>query len=187
MTTPDEHTRAARLAAFEGLVAAYEAPLLRYAGRILRDANAAQDVVQDAFLRLFRLWTAPLEPGPVLSAWLYRVTHNSAVDHLRREARRRLLHLRHAEEQPQDRPPDLGAGARVSDEALAAARALRQLSLREQQVVILKVYEEKSYREIGAITGLSESNVGFILHHAMRKMAAALNPKSDGGGGAATS
>lgn len=185
MSTPDENTRA-RLDAFDCLVATYEAALLRYARRILRDSNAAQDVVQDAFLRLFRVWTSPFEPGPALSCWLYRVTHNSAVDHVRRESRRSLLHLRHAEEHPRELPPDRGTESRVSDEARAAERALRRLSLREQQVVILKVYEEKSYREIGEITGLSESNVGFILHHAMRKMAAMLSSEA-GAGGPATS
>ena len=48
------------------------------------------------------------------------------------------------------------------------------MSLREQQLVILKVYEEMSYKEISEITDLTVSNVGYILHHAMRKMADAL-------------
>ena len=37
--------------------------------------------------------------------------------------------------------------------------------------MILKVYEEKSYREISEITELTEGNVGYILHHAMKKLA----------------
>jgi RNA polymerase sigma-70 factor (ECF subfamily) len=63
--------------------------------------------------------------------------------------------------------------------ALRARSALRSLSPREQQLVILKVYEEKSYREISEITGLTSGNVGYILHHAMRKMAQLL--KKGGG------
>lgn len=169
-------TSGERLAAFERVVQAYEAPLLRYAARILRDRDAAQDVVQNTFLRFLRQWKESWEPAPALSGWLYRVTHNGAVDHVRRESRRHLLHHRHAECEPQDLPPDRGAAFRLSDEAAAAARALRQLSLRDQQLVILKVYEEKSYREISEITGLTVSNVGYILHHAMKKLAAALEP-----------
>jgi len=56
---------------------------------------------------------------------------------------------------------------------------LRTLSAREQQLVILKVYEEKTYKEISEITGLSAGNVGYILHHAMKKMSQVL--KQDGG------
>ena len=62
----------------------------------------------------------------------------------------------------------------MSADAEQASAALQTLGLREQQLVILQVYEEKSYREISDITGLTVSNVGYILHHAMKKMAAEL-------------
>jgi len=169
--------RAERRTAFEAVVAHYEAPLLRYAARVLNDADTAQDVVQEAFIRLLRHWHEPLEPGAKLSNWLYRVTHNCAVDQVRRLSRRHLLHLRLADETPDHAPPDRGEAFRRSDAAERAAQALQHLSLRERQLVILKVYEEKSYREISEITGLSVGNVGFILHHAMKKLAAALGGK----------
>ncbi len=179
MSSPGKDPRAAKVAALDRLMAAYEAPLLRYAGRILRDPAAAQDVVQNTFLRFLRSRPRAWEPGPALASWLYRVTHNEAVSHLRRESRRRLLHRRHAETHPTELPPDLGPAARVSDEGLAAARALGRLTLREQQLVILKVYEQKSYKEIGDITGLTGSYIGYLLHHAMRKMAADLRREAD--------
>lgn len=53
------------------------------------------------------------------------------------------------------------------------------LNHREQQLVILKVYEEKSYREISGITGLTVGNVGYILHHAMKKLARHLREESN--------
>ena len=160
-------------AAFEVIVAHYEARLIRYAARITGSADAAQDVVQDAFIRLFRRWKDALEPSPQLSSWLFRVTHNRAVDAVRKRSRWSDVEKRHADEQPETVPPDRGADFRISDQAARAEEALRTLSAREQQLVILKVYEEKSYKEIGEITGLTTGNVGYILHHAMRKMAAA--------------
>jgi RNA polymerase sigma-70 factor (ECF subfamily) len=163
-----------RLAAFESVVSAYEGPLLRYAARVLRDPAAAEDVVQETFLRLFKRWADPLAPSPPLGSWLYRVAHNCAVDHLRREARRSLLHLRHARRDEQTVPPDRGRDFRVGEDAARAAEALKTLGLRERQIVILKVHEEKSYREISEITGLTTGNIGFILHHAMKKLAAEL-------------
>lgn len=162
------------MAAFEAVVRRYEAALLRYAARMTCDSNAAEDVVQDTFIRLFRKWNGGLEPSPMLSSWLYRVAHNCAVDHLRRETRRRDLHLRQAEETDETVEPDGGPGRPIGEAAERAAAALKKLDMRERQLVVLKVYEEKSYREIGDITGLTVGHVGYILHHAMKKMAAEL-------------
>lgn len=174
MSTSKRNKQAKRLAGFEACVAEYEAALLRYATRIVNNPDIAQDVVQNAFVRLFRKWRETLAPSAKLSAWLYRVVHNCAVDYLRSESRRRMLHHRHAEEQPSSVPANRGKGFQISAAAAQAAQALKRLPLREQQLVVLKVYEEKSYKEIGAITGLSVSNVGYILHHAMKKLAAIL-------------
>jgi len=174
MARAPRELKAERLRAFEAVVAAYEGALLRYATRVTRNANAAQDIVQETMIRLLRSWRDALTPSPQLSSWLYRVAHNCAVDHMRKESRRHLLHTRHAEESILSSPPNRGRGDRVSDEAQQAAAALQVLSLRERQLVILKVYEGKSYREISEITGLSVGNVGYILHHAMKKLAAEL-------------
>lgn len=162
------------MAAFDAIVSEYEGALIRYAARIVHHHDAAQNVVQDTFIKLFKNWDDDLAPSPKLSSWLYCVAHNCAVDHLRRESRRHLLHLHHAREHDDFTGPDRGEGFAISDEADQAARALRTLTLREQQLVILKIYEEKSYAEIGEIAGLSVGNVGYILHHAMKKLAAEL-------------
>lgn len=162
-----------KLAAYRRIVDAFEGVLLRYATRLTNNATSAQDVVQNAFVKFIRNWKGPLEVGGETSAWLYRVVHNEAVDYVRGESRLQKLHAEHggeclARETP---PPD------PSDAALNAARALDALSPRERELVILKVYEEKSYKEIADITGLSVSNVGVILHGAMKKLAAKLGRK----------
>jgi RNA polymerase sigma-70 factor (ECF subfamily) len=163
--------KAKRREAFERVVNEYESALLRYGTRLLRNPDAAQDVVQEAFIRLFRKWKDELAPSPQVSSWLYRVVHNCAVDYLRKVTRRQALHQRHAKEQPHMVAPDRGTGFRISEAAARAAAALDILKERERQLVILKVYEEKSYREIADISDLTVSNVGYILHHAMKKLA----------------
>ncbi len=177
MTNEKQPTRPSRAEPnnkdFEALVSRYEGPLLRYVTRILRDADAAQDVVQNTLIKLLKRWKDALEPSPQMSAWLYRVAHNGAVDYIRKESRKRDLHVRHSEEVKTGETlamPEI----RERSEALELAESLLGvLSLREQQLVVLKVYEEKSYRELSAITGLGQGNVGYILHHAMKKMAQA--------------
>jgi len=76
-----------------------------------------------------------------------------------------------SEEKDHTVQPNRGEAFRISDEAARAVKALHTLSLRDQQLVILKIYEGKSYKEISDITELTVSNVGYILHHAMKKMA----------------
>ena len=174
MARDRQQRKADQVAAFEAIVSHYEVRLIRYVSRIVSSEGAAQDIVQDTFIKLFRKWQDKLEPGPRISSWLYRVAHNRAVDHIRKQSRRHELHQRHAGEQPDFAPPNRGAGFRLGEDAARAAAALDTLNERERQLVVLKVYEEKSYKEIGEITGLTTSNVGYILHHAMKKMATVL-------------
>ena len=83
---------------FEAIVSEYESALLRYAARIVGGPNAAQDVVQNTFLKLFKHWNEGATPSRQLAAWLYRVTHNCAVDFLRKETRRQNLLKSHGEQ-----------------------------------------------------------------------------------------
>ncbi len=160
-----------RIAAFEVIVSHYEGRLINYVARIVNSEAVAQDVVQDSFIRLFRKWKDELEPGPKVSSWLYRVAHNRAVDYIRKQSRKSELHKRHAKECPDSIAPNRGEGFRVGDKAALAATALKTLDEREQQLIVLKIYEEKSYKEISEIMGLSSGNVGYILHHALKKLA----------------
>jgi RNA polymerase sigma factor (sigma-70 family) len=159
----------ARVAAFEAVVHHYESRLLRYASTIVNNPDLAQDVVQDAFIKLFRHWRAAFEPGAALSSWLFRTTHNSAVDLIRKYERRHKVEQEHHEvvaDTVVQHPATVDA-----DGTQRVAAALRALPVRDRELVVLKIYEEKSYKEISAITGLSVGNVGYILHHAMRKLA----------------
>ncbi|MFU8781096.1 MAG: RNA polymerase sigma factor [Kiritimatiellia bacterium] len=161
-----------RAAAFEGVVHHYESRLLRYATSIVNNPDLAQDVVQDVFIRLFRKWRESFAPSAALTSWLYRTTHNCAVDVIRKYERRHKVEQEHQAMIPEPMVlhpagENVAAGQRVS-------AALGALPARDRELVVLKVYEEKSYKEISAITGLSVGNVGYILHHAMRKLADAL-------------
>ncbi len=181
MAGEPQRAGAKRREALNTLVATYESALLRHAARLTGNAAAAEDVVQNAFIKLIRRWRDPLDPSPQLAAWLYRVVHNEAVDHIRREARRHEMHASHA----RDCATRMAAAARPplepSERAKAAAAALARLSERERLLVTLKVYEDKSYREIAVIAGLSVGNVGYILHHAMKKLARILQGEGEDG------
>ena len=134
---------AERTRRMEAIVAEHETVLLRYAARILSNPHAAQDVVQNVFIKLFRNWQTTPQPAQQLKGWLFRVTHNEAVDHIRRESRLKLLHTRDAEESAMACPDGLHCGESVEERKAAVLRHLRRLHPREQQVVLLRMQQEQ--------------------------------------------
>ena len=148
----------------DAIITEYEAPLLRYASGLLRDPHAAQDVVQNAFIKLFRQWAPGKQPAESLRPWLYRVTHNEAMDYLRSRKRLAFLHWKQAQEPVQ--APDPAGDERI-EQVLAA---VRRLEVHEQQVVLLRLQEGLSYEDIARVTGRTTGNVGCILHHAVKKL-----------------
>jgi RNA polymerase sigma-70 factor (ECF subfamily) len=161
--------------AMEGLMAEHETGLLRYATRILNDLVAAQDVVQDAFIKLFLHSKSGKEQTGKASSWLYRVTHNNAIDYIRRESRLRDLHRKTKEEACAREGTSQLDEMSSDDKMEMVMKHLRVLKPHEQQVLVLRLQEGKSYREIGDITKRSEGNVGCILHHAVQKLSDSLN------------
>jgi len=162
-----------RAGLMETVVAEHESGLLRYAARLLNSRSAAEDVVQSVFIKLFRAWGEGLRPSERLKAWLYRVTHNEAVDHIRRESRLQELHARHAAEQPADCPDGVNC-AGPEEKRQEVLLHLQGLDPREQQVLLLRLEEGLSYKEIADVTGRTVGNVGNILHHAVRKLSVSL-------------
>ena len=162
--------------AIEALFAALEAPLLTYALRLLADATAAEDVVQEAFMRLHTHIAEVREPR----GWLYRTVHNLALNHQRQ--RRKLVPLTAPEaggEEPG--PGDLPDPQLLPDEAIARWEGIGLVRLgiaalepRQRLLVELKFRENLSYQEISDRTGLSVGNVGYLLHHTLKSLAAEL-------------
>src|SRR5689334_19503905 len=101
-----------------GVVARYESPLTLYAARLLGDAEAARDVVQETFLRLCVQDRAALEPR--LAEWLFTVCRNRALDVLRKESRMTRL----SDEQVDQRPSDDPSPPEVAERRESAARVL---------------------------------------------------------------
>lgn len=165
----------------ETIISEHEAALLRYASRILSNPFAAQDVVQNVFIKLCQKWKHGWRPSSHLRNWLYRVTHNEAVDHIRRESRRQALHEKAAEEYLSEEAPVADSAEERRERVLAE---LKRLHPREQQVVLLRLEEGLSYARIAEITGRTEGNVGNILHHAILKLSSGMARESAARGGA---
>lgn len=109
------------------------------------------------------------------------MTHNEAVDHIRKESRRKELHEKQAQEQPESCADGIHCEAPDEERRLAVLAQIGKLHAREQQVLFLRFEEGLSYAEIAGITGRSEGNVGNILHHAIQKLADKVNVRKAAG------
>ncbi len=160
----------------------YQQSLLRFVTSFLGDPHAAQDVVQETFLRVAR------SPKQLLKAknrhnWLLRVARNTGIDRIRKDARVRKYTHAYEEQVARRTAADAVRPAdAVETEELYehVFKEINRLSPRVRDVVLLKIQEEKTYREISEITGLSVTNVGFILHRALKELSVRLqNSRGD--------
>jgi RNA polymerase sigma factor (sigma-70 family) len=154
----------------EGVLARYERRLLGYALRWVGDAEAARDVTQEFLLRLCRHRIALDDPR--LGPWLFRVGRNLAIDHLRKERpMHRLDDLAFAPPAAADAPEEGAAREEASGRLL---EQVRRLPSRQQEMVWLRFRGGLSYREIAEVCRTSVSNVGVLLHAALRTLRARL-------------
>ncbi len=117
--------------------------------------------------------TAPrhssLDPSDArhVEAWLFTVTRNRALDHVRKYSR--IIAMPMPEERPSHAPsPDEELATR--DSANSLLKLLDTLTPNQREVVRLKFQNDLSYKEIADITGLTVTNVGFLLHIGLKKL-----------------
>lgn len=148
------------------VVGRYERPLLAYACRMLGgDRSAAQDAVQETFLRLCRADRGSIEPR--LAAWLFSVCRSRVID------MQRTQHDTPTDPTSFDFPdpkPDVSEAVSDAEDKRMLSDCLARLSARQQEVLRLRLDAGLSYREIAEVTGLTVGNVGFQLHEAVRNL-----------------
>ncbi|MEY4385386.1 MAG: hypothetical protein RLY20_669, partial [Verrucomicrobiota bacterium] len=163
----------------EVLFAALESPLLGYALRLVGERSVAEDLVQEAFMRLHVQFAEVRESR----RWLYRTIHNLALNHRRDSAKN--IPLVSATDEPSSSHPSQDSVA-PDETPLPDAQIIRleniglvRLSLaalddRSRELIRLKFHEDLSYAEISDRTGLKSGHVGYLLHHALKTIAAEL-------------
>lgn len=143
----------------------YEQPLLRYASAIV-GRHLATDIVQDTFLRLCKQKREDVEPH--LRAWLFKVCRNRAFD-----VRRDKLHTESVAEMDDIMQPDQALPSEAFERKEAMRRimgALDTLPEKQREAVLLKFSGDLGYQEIADVLGTSVSNVGVLLHTALKSL-----------------
>ncbi len=162
------HDRSNASSFVQAAVARHQAPLLRYAARLLDgDAERARDVVQDTFVRLMAQPAGQVD-GHV-AEWLFTVCRNRSLDVRRKEGRMRRFEEGQVERLTAVEPPP-GRTLERAEQHDVVRRLIGHLPRNQQEVIRLKFQNGFSYQEISRITSLSVGNVGFILHTALKAL-----------------
>jgi len=164
----------AKAETIEELFAALESPLLNYALRLAGELSVAEDIVQEAFMKLHAQFEEVREPR----RWLYRAVHNLALNHRRDSGKIISLDSKIEESEHNDAtdPQPLPDEQIARLEGIGLVRlGMKALDERSREVLRLKFTENLSYKEISVRTGLKMGHVGYLIHHALKAMAEELS------------
>jgi RNA polymerase sigma-70 factor (ECF subfamily) len=143
----------------------HEGSLVRYAQQFVGDLDRARDVVQDTFIQLLKCDRESIQSH--LRPWLFKVCRNRAIDVCRKESRMKLTGTFDDQVNGNASP---AATAELRDTSVHVRSLIGDLDQRQQELLRLKFQNSMSYKEIASVTGLTVSNVGFILHTAIQKI-----------------
>ena len=134
-----------RRKALAAVVAKYRRPLYRHAFHMLHDAEEAYEITQEVFVRAWKE-TRLFDPDFHIKGWLYRVTANLSLKHIRSRRVRALFVLRRPEVPKEVTAPV--ADAIYGEVRKEVADALEELPPRFRQLVVLRYFDDLSYKEI---------------------------------------
>lgn len=171
-----ERARSGDEAAFEQIVKEHTGKLMGLAWRLISNREEAEDLVQEAFIRLHRSLSS-FRGDSRIGTWLYRTTTRLAIDHLRRERLKRKLFFFRQDNDAVD-PIEMTSDstndpARLyqSKEAMKQLRAsLQKLSPRQQAIFTLRHYEGLALKEIAEHLELETGTVKAHLHRAVTQI-----------------
>ena len=163
-----DRVRAGELEAMDQLVSRHHGSVYRVALGILRDEDSAADVAQETFLKAMR-GLKGFRGDASFKTWLLTIAANEARGVLRRAGRRKELALETVGPVPSlDAPVD--ETMEVAEDVSRVMEALPDLPEKQRQAVTLRIFEELSFREIGAVIGSSEGAARVNYYHGIRRL-----------------
>lgn len=163
-------------AAFDGLVRQYQQEVYRLAYRMTRNAEDAKDLAQEAFVQAYR-FLGSFRGQSRFSTWLYRITVNLCLNHLKSAGRQDPAEL---DARLPDGRADALAALLGDERDRALAEAIGSLPPQQRATLALRVHQGLGHREIAAILGVSEGTAKANYFHAVRALQRKLAAFRDG-------
>ena len=173
--------------AFENLLDQFQDKVYRSCLSYLPNAQEAEDIAQEVFVEVYQS-IHKFEAKSSLSTWIYRITTNKCLEHLRKKkAKKRFGFLQsiNGGEIEEDKRAYLsdynhpGAKLEAKEKLALLQKAVESLPDSQRVVITLFYFEQKSQKEISEITGRSVSSVESLLFRAKKKLETLLGPLRD--------
>ncbi len=157
-------------AAFNFLVNRWQDKIHRFAYRFFADRDEAMEITQKTFIKVYhRIDT--LDDEQKFSSWIYRIANNLCLDELKRAGRRRstplenVLHV-------QNRSADHSPYSKLADKELQMIlqQALASIPDAQRTVIILKEFEEMTFREIAEVLDEPENTVKSRMYYGLKAL-----------------
>ena len=157
--------------AFDQLLDKYHRPIVNFIYKIVNNAAEAEELAQEVFLRIYRARDG-YEPKARFAAWIYRIATNVSLKEASRKRRMRFWSFNHdsdgdgsaGEAVFRDPVPDAERRLISSELGQVIRRAIRSLPRNERVALVLRRYEDMSYREIADIMECTEAAVKTYIH-----------------------
>jgi len=179
MTTDDraliEAMREGDEFAFVSLYNRHKDQVYGFCLKMLLNEERAADVMQDTFLRVYENRERLLDAGSFRS-WLFTIARNQSLNVIRREKRQVSLEPKMREEASLKASQKPSAPLEKSEQVALVNQCLAQLKPDYREVIILREYQNLSYKEIAAVTRSTLSAVKSRLFKARRKLATFIRP-----------
>jgi len=172
---------------FADLVRRYQAKLVNYLYRLVRNSDDAQDLAQEVFVRVYQALDR-FDPQYRFSTWLFRVGQNAAIDQIRRRRFRMVPIGRSGDEREEGgRELELAAEGPSALDGMEAAerdrevrRAIDGLPWEYRELIVLRHYGELAYDEIAQVKGMPLGTVKNKLFRARQMLKRLLLPDDAG-------
>jgi RNA polymerase sigma-70 factor, ECF subfamily len=154
------------------LLPAFRRKVFGLAYSFLRNREAAEDVTQDVFIKVWRALPG-FDGRASLSTWIYTIARNTSLSALR--ARRLQSSLSDPEVMDAAESVDPAPSPDVTVDRAVLLRLLDQLPTKQRQVVMLFYMEEQSHEEVATMLSMPVGTVKTLLHRARARLSAAVN------------
>lgn len=175
-----EQAREGRDSAFRELIRRYERPVFSVIYRMVRDRELSEDLAQDTFIKVLNALDS-YNPSYKFSSWIFKIAHNTTVDHLRKKKPETLSlegspHARTQEQAeatsftPVDTTEDPERYAQSQEIGSEIERAIEQLRPEYREAIVLWHVEGYPYDEIAEIMDLPLGTVKTYIHRGRKEL-----------------
>jgi len=162
------------VARYDEIIDRYQGKLFAYLYRLMGSKEDVEDVLQDVFLKAYENLKS-YDPKRKFSSWIYRISHNEAVNYIRRKSLKKFISWENivmSKDKLEMSNSENGADKIFlkKERKQELERALEKLPFKYRQILLLRYFSEKSYQEISEILAKPINTVGTLISRAKEKL-----------------